>query len=306
MTAQTYKETECLSLTVNMSQFKAFDDKMSICKLSEKFKEYELVVQLRTEGSQIIKFFKQRGGCESDDDEFCIEVWSLVTLKDLLQKYGWRSHSPLMLNCQMNLIKVDCGVKLLESSSASSLATNFENSLIKDVDRSTDTSYWSLDDTADFTIECRDGSMMKVHRHILLSRCLALGRKFSKFNHVEEIRVLTADPRVVREMVRFIYTNELDETDGIEKDIIEIAAKLEVEGLATACTSKLLKNISVESAVKCLILGHQNNLIDLKSRSMPFVIKNSKEIRQHESWKTIVNHPELVMEVLCQLDDSKS
>lgn len=174
-------------------------------------------------------------------------------------------------------------------------------------DNNNESVHWTLDDTSDFSIECNDGSKLKVHKHILMSKCSALETAFANIlqNHAKEIKFVNTKPRAVKEMIAFIYTNKLGEIQGIEQDVIEIASKLEVDGLADACVSKLQENLSVASAVDFLILGQQNGLEKLKETSLSFIARSLTQVRQHESWKKISNHPELMLEILSHAGDSK-
>lgn len=106
-------------------------------------------------------------------------------------------------------------------------------------------------------------------------------------------------------MISFIYTNKLGDITGIEKDVIDIASKLEVVGLFTACMAKLRENISVASVVDCLILSNENTFDELKQISLSFIAGNLTLLRQDKSWEKLAKHPELVMAILCHVDDSK-
>jgi hypothetical protein len=127
-------------------------------------------------------------------------------------------------------------------------------------------------------------------------------KKALEQHRASTLKFVNIKARATKELIRFIYTNELRDIEGIEIDLIEIAKKFEVAEMAEKCFAKIMENIRNESAVKVLILAHENNIEQMKSEIINFIIKNFKEIRQDENWKQLTRFPEILMEILSRVD----
>lgn len=163
-----------------------------------------------------------------------------------------------------------------------------------------DSLMWSVDNFSDLSIECQDGSVLRVHQNVVFMKCPTLKALSSNIDESSMKTKLSETPRAVKEAVRFIYSNKVGDIEGVEKDLLELSQTLEIVGLADAVVDQLRAKLSCESAVETLIFSNQNNFKQLKEASLKFVIKNLKEIRQREEFKELENHPELLMEILCR------
>lgn len=159
---------------------------------------------------------------------------------------------------------------------------------------------WKIENLCDLNIECKDGSNIEVHKHILEMNVSALRRALQQENqkHVTSVKFINTDPKAVKEFVRFIYTHSLNDIDGVEKDVLDLARKLEIEDLAEACLDKIQQNITISSVVTSMILAEENNFDALKSLCLKFILNNFKEVRDHQTWKNLSKFPDLLLELL--------
>lgn len=164
---------------------------------------------------------------------------------------------------------------------------------------------WSVDNFSDLSIECKDGSILKVHQSVLFNKCPTLKTAFPQKTGVNrEMKFVNMEPQAVKEAIRFIYTEELGDINGIEKDVLALSQKLQIAGLTNACVALLAAKLSNATAVETLVLSQQSNFKELKDVSMRFILSNLKEIRQLESFKDLEKHPELLIEILCHKEFS--
>ena len=91
---------------------------------------------------------------------------------------------------------------------------------------------------------------------------------------------------------------DLQNVDGIQKEIIEFARTYNIDGLFEACLQKLFTDLSINSAINTLIISYENKFDALKNHSIKFILKNLKEVRQSDSWKILKEYPDLLMELL--------
>lgn len=155
----------------------------------------------------------------------------------------------------------------------------------------------------DFSVECKDGSIVNVHKNIFLQNCPSLQQELLKENqeHVKFIKFSNSEPKAVRAVILFIYTGRLEDIEGIENDVLEISKKLQVVGLMEMCSEQIQEKLSIDSALKILIFSYEKGFDALKESSIKFIVENLKQIRQHETWHLLNKFPDLVMELLCHI-----
>lgn len=83
----------------------------------------------------------------------------------------------------------------------------------------------------DLDIECSDGSIIKVHQHVLEKQSKALKRslKTKKFE-IDNVKVLRVSysSDVVKEMVRCVYTGKMNQVIGKEREQMKLANEVRV------------------------------------------------------------------------------
>lgn len=156
----------------------------------------------------------------------------------------------------------------------------------------------SAHDFTDISIECNDGSTIRVHQNILMMQCPAFSKAMQKQNNVKAIKFRNTPPKIVTEALRFIYTNKLGDIVGIESEIITLAQDLDIANLVDACIKVIEDKLSIETAVDALIIATEINCEKLKDTSVYFIALNLKAIRQNHSLKKLDSYPELLMKIL--------
>jgi speckle-type POZ protein len=112
----------------------------------------------------------------------------------------------------------------------------------------------------DIKIEANDGVTLNAHKTILITRStvflkmLTIGMKESGLNaiHVEDF-----DSKTMRELLRFIYCEEVQDLKTIARDLIYAAEKYGVDGLKEICIEELVANVTDENVIETLIIADQ-------------------------------------------------
>merc|ERR1719187_2644294 len=104
-------------------------------------------------------------------------------------------------------------------------------------------------------------------------------------------------PIVLWEFLRYLYTGEIVNLDIRVDDLFVVADKYDVPHLTDICESFMINNLTVENVSRCLVLGHNHNRPDLKSKSMLYIAQNGDQVIGHTEWKKVEEkYPVLVVE----------
>jgi speckle-type POZ protein len=129
----------------------------------------------------------------------------------------------------------------------------------------------------DLKIKTKDGVVLNVHKAILTTRStvffkiLMTDKKEATTNNVE---IKDFDSKTTRELLRFIYCEEVQGLKTIAKDLINAAEKYKVDGLKEFCIEGLSKNVSEENVIDFLIIADQiSETSQLVSACSPIVAR---------------------------------
>ena len=92
-----------------------------------------------------------------------------------------------------------------------------------------------------------------------------------------EVRIQDFDAAVVKEFLRFLYT-DLCEVDKHAEQLLAAAFKYEVPGLCALCQNYLGANVRVGNVVNILYLSDLYNLEHLQQFSLRYIAEHAKEI----------------------------
>ncbi|KAL6953838.1 hypothetical protein U1Q18_046968, partial [Sarracenia purpurea var. burkii] len=106
---------------------------------------------------------------------------------------------------------------------------------------------------------------------------------------------------VMEEVLRYIYTGNVENLEELADDLFEAADKYDLAELKAMCENVLSSNLSVDSAAKTLALADMHHANELKSEAMDYIVMNSSSVMCTEGWKAIVadSRSDLLNEV-CQ------
>jgi speckle-type POZ protein len=110
---------------------------------------------------------------------------------------------------------------------------------------------------ADFSLTCSDGEVLKCHKFMLAARSpvfrtmLSIDMKEAKEGFVE---VPDFGSVVMKEVLRFIYCDEVEDIVDIASSLIFAAEKYELEKLKKICIESMIENLSKENVIECLLI----------------------------------------------------
>lgn len=122
-------------------------------------------------------------------------------------------------------------------------------------------------------------------------------------NHVT---INDVDPDVFRELLRYIYTDQLTANlNGMAFKLYAAADKYDISTLKSLCRDHLMDKLNWKNAVETLILADTHNDLEMKNQTLRFLCGNrAAKVTKTDSWaKLIINYPHLVTEIFQALPD---
>ena len=130
---------------------------------------------------------------------------------------------------------------------------------------------------------------IKAHKAVLSARSPVFRAMFKHDGFKEQqenfVQITDHDPKVVKEMLKFIYTGEVPELKEKAHDLFCIADKYQLERLKQLCEKQLWTDIGVKNVVDTLLLAVTHDLIRLKRRCTQFIADHITELMKTEKWK---------------------
>ena len=94
------------------------------------------------------------------------------------------------------------------------------------------------------------------------------------------VNIEDAEPNVIEEMLRFIYTGKVKDMNLIACELLRISDKYCLEGLKSICEGTLCGNLSVENVLKILSFADLYNVKTLRTKAVKFSVAHAKELIQ--------------------------
>jgi hypothetical protein len=85
------------------------------------------------------------------------------------------------------------------------------------------------------------------------------------------IKIPDVDGETMTEILRFIYTREVNNIKDIVVELFYGAEKYELDKLKNLCIASMIENLSVENALDYFILADKSNVNVLLERSAVFI-----------------------------------
>ena len=161
----------------------------------------------------------------------------------------------------------------------------------------------SLDFLADFTIICED-QKFPCHKVILAARSDVFRAMLSQETEEiinNEVKIVDSCPEIVKNIIDFIYKGSIpEEIDDVCGDLIYLATKYNLTGLALACEVALVKTICDANALSTLVLIDRHcPRSSIRDDVIKYISMNTVNIIDTEHWETFVKQePKLVTEVM--------
>lgn len=112
---------------------------------------------------------------------------------------------------------------------------------------------------ADFIIETTETSnekkVLKAHKHVLaFGSPFFYGMLTSDMQETQNnIVKVTEDSVVMKEVLRFIYSNEVENLDAIANELVFAAEKYQIDDLKKMCLDNIIKTLNTENVLQTLV-----------------------------------------------------
>jgi len=161
----------------------------------------------------------------------------------------------------------------------------------------------SFENLSDFTIICGDESF-PCHKVILASRSEVFEAMFNKETEEKienQVTVKDSKPIIVKVMLDYVYTGKLPENlDDICGDVLYLATKYNLPGLAKASEQSLFNTICNENALSTLVIIDRHcPTSNTRTNVIQYVAENILDTIDTQNWNRFAKeHPGLTTEVM--------
>ena len=143
---------------------------------------------------------------------------------------------------------------------------------------------------------------IKAHKNILSARSQVFADMFEidgRGSPLESLKIEDCEPEVFKAMLRFLYTDEMEETEEMAKKLLPIAKKYQVQLLQFKCEDTLTKNISTENCAEILLLADMQDALLLKKDALAYFCTHSGAVIKTTGWQTLrQTRPQLAVEIV--------
>uniref|UniRef100_A0A0K0E7L8 BTB domain-containing protein n=1 Tax=Strongyloides stercoralis TaxID=6248 RepID=A0A0K0E7L8_STRER len=139
---------------------------------------------------------------------------------------------------------------------------------------------------------------INAHKVILASRSPVFQAMFNhevreSQSNIVEIKDFHID--VVREMLKYIYTDFSPNLEKMAGEILAIAEKYNLDRLKIMAEQSLCNSLSVENVCEYFVIGEMYSAEALKTNCLEFINMNAVDVMNNENWNDfVINHPLLL------------
>ena len=221
-------------------------------------------------------------------DNFVSKALLMENPDDLLPR------NSLTLFCEISQsgffnIQKDKNISIYENRMTDDISKLFENSLFTDA-----------------AINVR-GTLFKVHKAVISARCPVFWAMFNPDTKMKEqyesvVEIEDIQPIVFREVLRYMYTGEIESTEIVCEHVCELmvaADKYGLEGLQIICENTLYEIIKVRNAMHILVVANKLGISHLKKKVLKFIKSNLADVMKSPSWDGVLeSHVDLATEIM--------
>lgn len=141
----------------------------------------------------------------------------------------------------------------------------------------------------------------KAHRAVLSARSpvfAAMLRHDTQEARTGRVDVRDIEPDVLREVLRFVYTDSTPHLEKMADRLLVVADKYDLPKLKELCELELAKNLTVDNAAATAVVALSHSCDVLKQSVISFVKRHLVPVMGSEGWAAAVrNHAEVVVEM---------
>ncbi|XP_057319019.1 speckle-type POZ protein B-like [Microplitis mediator] len=144
----------------------------------------------------------------------------------------------------------------------------------------------------------------KAHKIILSARSPVFFAMFThdmKEKRDNEVAIPDIKPEIFNKMLKFIYTDEIDNLNADAAYLLEAADKYQLLNLKSLCEESLSKSASIDNAIKLMILADLHNANQLLEFIFEFMIKNIEDVIETPEYKVLEETKPLLFSKLIKI-----
>ena len=140
------------------------------------------------------------------------------------------------------------------------------------------------------------------HKLVLMARSPVFEAMFNSNlteNQTNILKIEDIEPEVFAEILRFIYTDQVENLGGMTVKLLAAADKYMLEFLKTKCEASLAETITVENCSDLLFLSDLHSADGLKKVVLEFVRYRSDAVVKTAHWKKLLKtaRPQLLRDI---------
>ena len=135
------------------------------------------------------------------------------------------------------------------------------------------------------------------HKVILAAKSPVFEKMFEhdlQESATNSITVEDIEPEVLKEMLTYIYTNQVPNIKDMATSLLYAAEKYQLEGLKAMCEQFLSYNLQVSNAPQTLLLAQTHNACQLKNNALKFIVTHIDKVRESNDWEMVKHNCELM------------
>lgn len=153
------------------------------------------------------------------------------------------------------------------------------------------------------TIKVLNGGFdIPAHKLVLVSGSTVWRQMLTNDQQLSIITVPDLDQKIVEAVITFIYDGSVPTVPKDVDQLLIASNTYGVDGLKDWCEQQLIHTVTIESAVKLMVLAHQQNASALFEKVVTFIQQNFTELEQRNELKSLLEkYPESALELLRNL-----
>lgn len=151
------------------------------------------------------------------------------------------------------------------------------------------------------------GQEFPAHKVILACRSPVFSAMFThdmKEKRENKVEISDMEPEVLQEVLRFIYCGYVNNAQRLAPELLVVADKYQLDGLADLCAIELGQDINVENAAQLYSLAGLHSLDGLKNDTLEFMVDHANDVKDTEGLRDLcstANQPNLVQAYISAL-----
>ncbi|KAL5274070.1 SPOPL.2 family protein [Megaselia abdita] len=145
---------------------------------------------------------------------------------------------------------------------------------------------------------------LKAHKALICAKSPVFTAMFEHATEERrEGRVEIADVKhdVLKEMLRFLYTGEVENLEVHAEELYEAADKYCLDDLKDLCERTLIRRITTENVCQYLRLFDMFSSSSMKTKCIHFIANNGPEVMVTKGWEELMNGNPILVEEVCMV-----